>query len=335
MSTLQKTSELLRIAEDRILLFWLKPASPRPLAALRIGVASVLLYQAALQCGSVAELFGPHGLIAWDALNTTDAFPLDVGGPFHLSHVGRMAERLGMAPVVSVQIMFGVYLFALTGMLLGLRTKMSTTLAFLIHLALTSTAVATTYGVDQFARIALFYCVCFPTADCLSVDARRRRQPITRSVKARIGIRTLQLHLALMYLATGLHKASGPQWWDGEAIWRAITLPQLATVDLTWLAAYPRLLIMLGWSTLAIEVGYVFFAWHRTTRRPVVAAIISMHLGIALFMGLVSFALMMIVLNVAAFLTPSDPPAIRRSDRGRSQFPQTARRFQKAGLLTT
>ncbi len=284
----------------------MKPASPTPLSVLRIGVAAVLLYQATALCSSVSALFGPNGFIEWGAVRSPGAFPMDFGGPFHLSKLAGLAEIVGVSSQTVVQIVFGLYVASLIAMFAGFFTRTSTATVFLMHLMLTSTAVATTYGVDQFARIALFYCVCFPTGARYSFDASGKDPSKQTLVSARIGIRMLQLHIALMYLATGLHKASGPQWWDGEAIWRAITLPQLATVDLTWMSAYPDLLIMIGWSTLAIEIGYVAFVWHRRTRPLIVGSIIGMHVGIALILGLVSFAMIMIVLNIAAFLIPAD-----------------------------
>lgn len=307
MKTLTLTTRLVNKLESGLLNFWLTPASPKPLAVLRIGVASVLLYQAVSLFSSVPTLFGPHGLIEWEALQATGSFQLDVGGPFHLSNITRLAENFGLSAQMTVQSVFGLYIVALLGMLIGCQSRLSAATAFLMHLMLTSTAVATTYGIDQFARIALFYSVVFPVGGCLSIDTWRKNISVDSSVTSRIGIRVLQLHMALMYLATGLHKASGPQWWDGEAIWRAITLPQLATIDLTWLADYPQLLIMIGWATLAAEVGYIIFAWHRRTRLLTVGAIISMHVGIALVLGLVSFAMIMIVLNIAAFLIPAEP----------------------------
>lgn len=311
-----KTPRIIKSAAHRVetatLNFWLTPASTTPMAALRVGVAAVLIYQALALFSSVQTLFGPDGLIAWQALQSTSSFPLDVGSPFHLSRLSAWLQPVGLTAQGCVQLVFAVYVVSLFAMLFGFFTRTSTAIAFAMHLMLTSTAVATIYGVDQFARIALFYCIWFPTGSCWSLDVLRTGRSIQSSVTARIGIRTLQLHLALMYLATGLHKAAGAQWWNGEAIWRAITLPQLATVDMSWIANYPQLPIMIGWSTLALEVGYIFLVWHRRTRIAAVAGVISMHVGIALLMGLVSFALMMIVLNIAAFLVSTEPSKPQR-----------------------
>ncbi|MCH7549191.1 MAG: hypothetical protein IH969_06620 [Candidatus Krumholzibacteriota bacterium] len=49
--------------------FFTAPASPKPLAALRIGIASVLMLQALSIAGSVQELFGDRAIVQWSALS--------------------------------------------------------------------------------------------------------------------------------------------------------------------------------------------------------------------------------------------------------------------------
>jgi hypothetical protein len=50
-----------------------------------------------------------------------------------------------------------------------------------------------------------------------------------------------------------------------------------------------------------LETGYPLFIWMRQTRAYWLFAIIAMHLGIGLAMGLDLFAFVMITLNLAAF----------------------------------
>ena len=61
---------------------------------------------------------------------------------------------------------------------------------------------------------------------------------------------------------------------------------------------------------LRLEFGYAFFIWNRETRKIWLICICGMHLGIGLTMGMYLFALIMIVLNVAAF-----GPGLIRLDR--------------------
>ena len=50
-----------------------------------------------------------------------------------------------------------------------------------------------------------------------------------------------------------------------------------------------------------LETGYPFFIWNNKTRSTWLICICGMHLGIGVMMGMYLFALIMIVLNIAAF----------------------------------
>lgn len=112
----------------------------------------------------------------------------------------------------------------------------------------------------------------------------------------------------VIYLAAGVEKALGRQWWNGEAIWQAVTQPVFRAVDLTWLARYPWIPRLAGWGTLAVEIGYVFLIWPRRTRKRWCLATIGLHLGLALFMALVFFSSVMILLTSCLFLIPEEIP---------------------------
>lgn len=146
------------------------------------------------------------------------------------------------------------------------------------------------YGLDVMLQISLFYLVW--------MDSRTDGPPRTQSG---IPTRLLQLHLCLIYLDTGIVKASGVQWWNGEALWRALMQPQFAVFDVAFLAQVPRLMMVATISVLLLELSYPMLVWVPRARTPMLVAIIALHLGIALSMGLVLFAATMIVLNLTAF----------------------------------
>jgi hypothetical protein len=123
----------------------------------------------------------------------------------------------------------------------------------------------------------------------------------------------MQIHLCVIYLAAGLGKAMGRQWWNGEAIWQAVSQPVFSTFDLSWLARYPWIPMLAGWGTLVVEIGYVFLIWPRRTRKMWCIATIGLHLGLGLFMGLVFFSSVMILLTSCLFLIPEEVPSCARA----------------------
>jgi hypothetical protein len=58
---------------------------------------------------------------------------------------------------------------------------------------------------------------------------------------------------------------------------------------------------VLGISICLLETGYPLFIWLKKTRTIWLVAVLAMHVTIGLAMGMYLFALILIVLNAAAF----------------------------------
>jgi len=290
--------------------FFHEPASALPLAAFRIGVAGVLLVQALCLVADVDALYGPAANVRWDVMDPQDG-PTSIH-PFapRVRTIADALAPLDVAPRITARAVFALYMLSLFALLVGTHSRFAAVVAWLTHLALNNAAAATIYGVDLFAHIALFYCVVFPVGAACSFDARGRLPQFT--VGNRRALRVIQLHLCIVYFSSAIEKGMGEQWWNGEAVWRSMTLPGLAQFDMTWFATVPWVAILAGWSTLAVEAGYAFLIWPKRTRLAMAAATIGMHAGIAVTMGLTSFSALMIVLTTTAFLVPSDATALQR-----------------------
>jgi hypothetical protein len=279
-----------------------RPASARPLAVLRIGLAAVLLAQAYSLAGSLIELYGSMGIVQW----SVDPLAGSTGVP-RISWLVDALAPYGVSDVVVVRGVFLTYVGSLACLLLGWRTRAAAVLVWLTHTALKTSGGANIYGVDEFAHIALFYCIWMPVGHALSLDRLAGRVRGEPTPGARLALRVLQLHLCVVYFSSGVHKAMGEQWWDGEAFWRAVMRPDFAQFDMGWVASVPELAMLVCWGTLLVEVGYPLLVWLKWTRTPGALATIGMHVGIAVALGLVSFAGVMIVLNVAGFLVSGEP----------------------------
>src|SRR5262249_12682901 len=143
------------------------------------------------------------------------------------------------------------------------------------------------------------------------------------SPSARLALRVLQAHLCVVYGSSGLVKASGHEWWDGVAIWRAVMQPETGCpLGFGWLAWWPWVASLAGWATLLVEVGFPILAWPRRTRVPWLLAAVGLHLGIAFALGLASFSAVMVVFDVAAFLIPAGPSPRPSGAQGPSHGPE-------------
>jgi hypothetical protein len=111
----------------------------------------------------------------------------------------------------------------------------------------------------------------------------------------------LQIHLCFIYFFSGLSKVLGSGWWNGTNIWRALTRTPFNLFSPEFLISWKYLLPVAGLAVWLLEISYPFFIWPRRTRPIWLISIIAMHLGIGILLEMYLFALVMIVLNLAAF----------------------------------
>jgi hypothetical protein len=70
-----------------------------------------------------------------------------------------------------------------------------------------------------------------------------------------------------MYFASGLEKALGVQWWNGEAVWIALHQDQFSQINVDWMASVPWVPRLLCWGTLVIETLFPFgIFWAKTKK---------------------------------------------------------------------
>ncbi len=291
----------------RVDTFFFTPASPLPLAILRISLAIVLLLQALSLRGFALDLLANDGIVQGDLA----AYFAEPGAP-RLSWITAARASWGVPETMAIHGVCALYLLSLVLLFAGLFTRPTAVAAWLLHWTLLNSSESTSYGIDAYAHVFLFYLIWVPSGDALSLDVRLALRKGGPSVPARLGLRVLQLQLCITYFCSALEKAAGPQWWNGELLWRALNLPIYLQFDMTWLAHWPLLLKTAGWASLALEGLYWLFIWPRHTRPLWIAGIVGMHLGIAVFLGLQRFGLIMCVLTLSLFAVSAEPAAGRR-----------------------
>lgn len=265
---------------NRLKDFFFAPTSPMPLVVLRISVAVVLLIQALFIAPEILDLYGRNGLFQ----SGLSSYLLNQKLPFF---VGTPTDAV-------IRMLFLTYVGALAFLATGYHTRVAAVLAWFSHFIIKiNLGYLSSYGVDTFALIFLFYFIWMP------VHGRE-------SQWTRFSLRVLQAHLFIIYCSSGIAKIAGYQWRNGEVIWRAAMMPQFSVFDMSWLASFPLIALVIAWSTLAIEIGYPILLGVPKLRFWGGLSVLAMHLGIACLMGLWSFGLFMMVLTASCFLVPSE-----------------------------
>lgn len=333
--------------------FWFQPRNPATLGMIRIFTGLILLYIHFCYTFDLMDFVHPER--AWIDAPMYRSMredgklfaPSDEWNSPRIGPDGRPAP--GDPYFAKYRLAFGQYLwsiyfhihdgtwiwvihFAFLGILilftLGLWTRVTTVLAWIITLQYIHRSPTTLFGMDTMTTLGLFYLMIGPGGACYSLDhwLAQRRERIRRndptyqlavptSLLANISIRMIQIQFCIMYMAAGLSKLLGPSWWNGTALWNTVANYEFAPYYLSFYEPALRMLASYRpiWEvsmtagvifTLVLEIGFPFLVWIPRFRWICVIGAVMLHTGIGLLMGLITFSLMMIVL-VSSFI-PSE-----------------------------
>ena len=262
---------------------------------MRILVGLVLLAQAQVLWYYRELLLNPEGPLPW---SITDPW-VDPLLP-KLSDLAPLFAAAGFGMGSVVVVVLAVHSLAAAFMVVGYYTRASVAVAWLTFVLVKNSSQPFSYGIGMMLLICLFYCLVAPVGRVWSVDAMRRWRPAEAPGTAAPWVAVLRIHLCILYAAGGFAKAMGDQWWSGEAMWRALFLPQFRQLDPGPLASWPVLLQAAAIATILSQLLYPILVWTRL-RVVTVLFVEALHLGIALLLGLWMFSTVMIALNTAAF----------------------------------
>lgn len=202
------------------------------------------------------------------------------------------------------------YMLSLLLLAVGCLTRVAAILALLLHVVLIQSVVMFLYGADYMTSILLFYMAVFPVGRLYSIDAWW--WPTRGTTDGRYFLRLFQVHWMLAYAISGVDKAFGPTWWNGEAIWKALySYNQTGLVNPELWKNVPWLLAAVGIGTVLLELLYPIGVFFTRLRTPWIFAIMLMHLSIGFAMGLYFFSGVMMLINLVAFWFPYRPDTLK------------------------
>ena len=285
----------------RISQWFFYPESDQWISILRVGVAIQLIGLLISVRADWSQLLssGGHAFVSRDLNEALLSLESQL-----IPRIGWLvdaAKRVGIGEQAALEWCW-YFLALLSGLLLiGLFCRFTAVLTWFVYLAAVNSGGYLTYGVDALTTTGLFYLMLSPLPDRLSLDHRWWKKSPGDPCLLGFWRRVLQIHLCLIYFFSGVTKALGSGWWDGANLWRALTRPPFDIISPDILVHFKYVYPIAGIGIWLLEIGYPFFTWQRQLRRPWLIAILVMHVGIGLAMGMYLFASVMVVLNLAAF----------------------------------
>ncbi len=213
---------------------------------------------------------------------------------------------------------------------LGLWSRLTSVLALVVVLADIQRGPMLTSQFEPVLTMVMCYLCLGPSGASWSLDrllARRKATtPLARAAVesprwswgATVALRLIQVHLAMLIGTMGLAKLLGLTWWEGTAVWWLVTRPESRLVDLTGLPEY--LINFWTHAILAVELAFPILVWFPLLRPLVLAVAAAIWISLALIIGQVPFALMMLV----ASLSYCSPAVLRSCCRQANKTPAAA-----------
>jgi hypothetical protein len=261
---------------------WLEQAfglDLRSLALLRIGLASVLIYDLLCSLVTARTFLSDQGLLPRFELMLFATHPL--GFSVHL--IG--GWWVYQVVLILVQVLLAIAL------LLGWKTRLVTFLSWLLLLGLHQRNPYLLFGGDVWLRANLFWAICLPWGARWSIDSKGRARGEERVLSvASVGLVT---QACLVWGMAGVLK-SDPSWTqDGTAIAYALQAKDVAGPWSEYFLYFPNLLAVLTFGVILLETLGVILLFSPVKIGPLrtlmVAAFVIFHFGIYLGMGLHTF----------------------------------------------
>ncbi|MBY0228748.1 MAG: hypothetical protein K2W96_05655 [Gemmataceae bacterium] len=332
--------------------FWFAPGDPYALGVLRLGAGGVLLWMLVATTPLLPALYGPDAWVDHRTANLIrkeqpyippvatwkpQEMQTERDQPVYRPWVGRPQDsrdyterwkwwrgyvfsqgNAQFSPFFHLKTLAGMYVFHAASLLvavlflLGVGTRVTSVLAWIVALCYIHRVQAALFGMDTILVIVLLYLAIGPSGACLSVDNRMGWARDEASAGANLALRLMQVHFCFIYLASGTSKLQGAAWWNGTALWQTLSnyefTPriELYTEFLRWLTHDRALWEAFHWIggslfTLGLEIGLPFLVWRKDWRWLCVIGACLLHSGIGLTMGLTSFSVLMMLL-VGSFI---------------------------------
>ena len=267
--------------------FWLAPADPIGLNALRFLAGLVFLSFLLPLAGQIDAFFSLDGWFDRQAFVEAGRLPLDRRPMFGWSLLYVFGTSSGLAHAF-----FWSTIGVLVFFTLGLATRIVGVLTWVLIISYVSFGPIGFSEMDLLVIFAFYFMLAylFLGQYCRPLSAAERvlgpwdsfvlsplffrkthNEPIYRSYSANLFVRLMQVHFAILVVASCFSKLQIGDWWSGYALWYPLHQPFETTPEMihkeanfatTWLFIYSLAqYLMLAW-----QITFPLWAWKRRFR---------------------------------------------------------------------
>lgn len=260
-------------------------------SAFRVLAGMTILYQTLINYAQRQFLFGPQGIYPYAEFLTRP----------------RGFSIYSLSPDLwYFEFVFHVGLIVAGLWTLGVWTRLMTPLTYVTWFSLHQRNQLLWDGGDNVMQLVLLYACLMQAGTYCSVQTPRpdTRSPTRSAVDGMLhnaGLVAMVIQICLVYEVAGLAKASGASWRNGTALYYALRASEFYLPGVSdRIYSSDTVIALLCHTTVLFQIGFPFFVFlSQTARRLAVLVAISFHVAIASVMGLVTFAMFMMAVDLA------------------------------------
>jgi hypothetical protein len=257
-----------------------KPRNTAGTRILQICIGVMICFRIGTELPFASFLWGPNGVSSDNSAK--DMFGENLGGYIDSTVYSSMS---------GIYFIIVVLFIGATGLIFNYKTRISTLLCFMTFLLLEIRSPGLNDGGDNITRLSLFYMI------LLCPNPMKSKMSNLKVWLHNVGIAAITAQLMIMYWTSGFMKITGEKWQNGTAMYvisnvEWFSLPAIRDIFLnpvvTTIGTYAPMVFMILFP-IAI-FSRLKFLW--------IFVGIFLHLGIAYTMGLLTFSLVMIGLEL-------------------------------------
>lgn len=255
----------------------------------RIGLGIIILYNYLIVYFQRGVIYGPMGIIG-DQMNSYTLYNL-------------FSSNLYFEIIYHTGILFAI-LF-----ILGYKGRIVSVINYILTLSFIRQGFLITDGGDNLMYLLLFYLLFANTTAYYSLDALKKKEVNKEkhtykisSVFHNFSIVFCIVQICILYFISGLYQVQGEMWANGTAVYYIMQADVFSNPNLTsFVTNNDYLMVLATYASIIVKLAFPFLILNTKTKYFAVISIVGFHVGIGIFMGLITFSLTMIMAELLLF----------------------------------
>lgn len=240
---------------------------------LQVAIGSMILFRVFTELPFASYLWGPNGI--------------GDGSTIPLFGLPGVVLDLAFASEAGVRVVLFLLAASAFGLVFGVLTRLATIVAWVTFMMLTMRLSSLGDGGDNIVQVVLIYMM-------FLIPAGKTRPGGSLAVWFHnVAVIAIGTQLAVLYLTSGFLKMGGEVWQNGTALYLISQVEWFSLPSMRWILKNPYVVVPATYATMFFQVWFPIAIFSRL-KLPWIMLGICFHLGIATFMGLLTFSAVMI-----------------------------------------